>query len=69
MVLLRTWHCIVSYHQLQKILQSQGYYQAIPAKVSQQKLKIIEGNWKRFLAENEVYEENPSKLTAAPRLV
>ncbi|MDJ0555105.1 MAG: transposase [Microcoleaceae cyanobacterium MO_207.B10] len=58
----------LSYYQLQKTLQSQGYYQAMPAKVSQQILMILERNWKSFLAANEVYKDNPSKFNAPPRL-
>ncbi|WP_293089637.1 transposase [Okeania sp. SIO3B5] len=49
----------LDYHQLQKTLQSQGDYQAMPVKVSQQILMIIDRNWKSFLAANEVYKENP----------
>ncbi len=56
------------YYDLQKTLQSQSDYQAMPAKVSQQILMIIDRNWKSFLAANEVYKENPSKFKAAPRL-
>ncbi|WP_210407290.1 transposase [Hydrocoleum sp. CS-953] len=58
----------LSYYQLQKTLQSQGYYQAMPAKVSQQILMILERNWKSFLAANEVYKENPSKFKSRPCL-
>ncbi|MGK7938696.1 MAG: hypothetical protein AB4062_00760 [Crocosphaera sp.] len=45
-----------NYHDIQKTLQNQEDYQAIPAKVSQQKLMIIERNWKSFLAANQVYK-------------
>ncbi len=45
------------YYDLQKTLQSQSDYQAMPAKVSQQILIIIDRNWKSFLAANEVYKE------------
>ncbi|WP_293150052.1 transposase [Okeania sp. SIO2C9] len=58
----------LSYHQLQEILQSQADYQAMPAKVSQQILMIIDRNWKSFLTANEVYKQNPSKFKSRPRL-
>ncbi|MGD1701306.1 RNA-guided endonuclease InsQ/TnpB family protein [Dapis sp. BLCC M229] len=58
----------LSYYQLQKTLQSQEYYQAMPAKVSQQILMILERNWKSFLAANEIYKENPSKFKSRPCL-
>ncbi|MGB5771975.1 MAG: transposase, partial [Crocosphaera sp.] len=57
-----------NYHDIQKTLQSQFDYQAMPAKVSQQVLMIIERNWKSFLAANEAYKETPSKFKARPRL-
>ncbi|NEO56556.1 MAG: IS200/IS605 family element transposase accessory protein TnpB [Okeania sp. SIO3B5] len=56
------------YYDLQKTLSTQSDYQAIPAKVSQQILMILDRNWKSFLAANEVYKQNPSKFNARPRL-
>ncbi|HAC66214.1 MAG TPA: transposase [Cyanothece sp. UBA12306] len=57
-----------NYHDIQKTLQNQPDYQAIPAKVSQQILMIIERNWKSFLAANNAYKETPSKFKGRPRL-
>ncbi|NER04901.1 MAG: transposase, partial [Okeania sp. SIO3C4] len=57
-----------SYYDLQKTLSTQADYQAMPAKVSQQILMILDRNWKSFLAANEVYKQNPSKFNARPRL-
>ncbi|NET40737.1 transposase [Okeania sp. SIO2B3] len=56
------------YYDLQKTLSTQSDYQAMPAKVSQQILMILDRNWKSFLAANEVYKQNPSKFNARPRL-
>ncbi len=58
----------LSYYDLLRTLSTQSDYQAMPAKVSQQILMIIDRNWKSFLAANEVYKENPSKFNARPRL-
>ncbi|MGB3513970.1 MAG: RNA-guided endonuclease TnpB family protein, partial [Microcoleaceae cyanobacterium] len=58
----------ISYYDLQKILSTQADYQAMPAKVSQQILMIIDRNWKSFLAANKVYQQNQSKFRASPRL-
>ena len=58
----------LSYYDLQKTLSTQPEYQAIPAKVSQQILMIINRNWKSFLAANEVYKQNLSKFKSRPRL-
>ncbi len=57
-----------NYHELQKTLQNQEDYKAMPAKVSQQVLIIIERNWKSFLAANVAYKETPSKFKGRPRL-
>ncbi|MDY7006724.1 MAG: transposase [Cyanobacteriota bacterium] len=56
------------YYDLQKTLSTQSEYQAMPAKVSQQILMILDRNWKSFLAANEVYKQDPSKFNARPRL-
>ena len=56
------------YYQLQKTLSTQSDYQAMPAKVSQQILIILDRNWKSFLAANEAYKQNPSKFNARPRI-
>ncbi|MGD1716839.1 transposase [Dapis sp. BLCC M172] len=58
----------ISYYDLQKTLSTQVDYQAMPAKVSQQILMILDRNWKSFLAANEVYKQNPSKFKSRPRL-
>ncbi|MDJ0518926.1 MAG: transposase [Trichodesmium sp. MO_231.B1] len=57
-----------SYYDLQKTLFTQADYQAMPVKVSQQILMILDRNWKSFLAANEVYKQNPSKFKSRPRL-
>ncbi len=57
-----------NYNDIQKNLQSQSDYKAMPAKVSQQVLMIIEKNWKSFLAANNAYKETPSKFKGRPRL-
>ncbi|WP_293119559.1 transposase [Okeania sp. SIO1I7] len=56
------------YYYLQKTLSTQPDYQAMPAKISQQILIILDRNWKSFLAANKVYKQNPSKFKARPRL-
>ena len=40
----------LSYYDLQKTLQSQGDYQAMPAKVSQQILMILQRNTEEFFS-------------------
>ncbi|MGK7884356.1 MAG: RNA-guided endonuclease InsQ/TnpB family protein [Crocosphaera sp.] len=57
-----------NYYDIQKTLQSQLDYQAMPAKVSQQVLMILERNWISFKESNLAYKETPSKFKARPRL-
>ncbi|MGD1704924.1 hypothetical protein ACP6PM_34815 [Dapis sp. BLCC M229] len=58
----------LSYYDLQRQLSTQVDYKAMPAKVSQQILMILDKNWKSFLAANEVYKQNLSKFNARPCL-
>ncbi len=57
-----------NYHEIQKTLQSQQDYQAMPAKVSQQVLMILDRNWISFKESNLAYRKTPSKFKARPRL-
>ncbi|WP_293119764.1 transposase [Okeania sp. SIO1I7] len=50
------------YYDLQKRLSTQADYQAIPAKVSQQILMILDRNTEEFLAANEVYKHQAIKV-------
>jgi putative transposase len=38
----------LNYHEVQKRMQSSDAYQALPAKVSQQVLMVLDKNWKGF---------------------
>ncbi|NEP80849.1 MAG: IS200/IS605 family element transposase accessory protein TnpB [Okeania sp. SIO3B3] len=58
----------LSYYDLQKTLSTQPDYKAMPAKVSQQILMILDRNWKSFLAANEIYKQNPLKFKSRPRI-
>ncbi len=57
-----------NYHDVQKTVQDSEPYQALPAKVSQQILMILDRNWKSFLAANEAYKETPFKFKGRPHL-
>ncbi|MEH2076801.1 MAG: RNA-guided endonuclease TnpB family protein, partial [Nostoc sp.] len=52
----------LNYNQVQKTLQTSVDYKAIPAKVSQQILMILDKNWKSFKAALVSYQQNPSKF-------
>ena len=58
----------LNYNRLQKILQASTAYQALPAKVSQQILMVLDRNWRSFLAANKVYQATPDKFLDRPKL-
>jgi putative transposase len=58
----------LSYTEMDKVMQSHEAYKALPAKVSQQILRLLEKNWKSFKAGRKAYEEDPSKFTGRPKL-
>src|SRR5712691_2706300 len=58
----------LNYHEIQRRMQSHEAYKALPAKVSQQILMVLDRNWKSFFEAREAYEEGPSKFTGRPKL-
>jgi putative transposase len=49
-------------------MQSHDAYKALPAKVSQQILMLLDQNWTSFFEAREGYEQDPSKFTGRPKL-
>ncbi|MCV3213497.1 hypothetical protein OGM63_08150 [Plectonema radiosum NIES-515] len=49
---------IRNYNQVQKLMQSSVDYKAIPAKLSQQILMVLDKNWKAFQAASKSYQKN-----------
>ena len=49
-------------------MQSHEAYKALPAKVSQQILMVLDRNWKSFFEAQTAYNEDPSKFLGRPRL-
>ncbi len=58
----------ISYNQMDKIMQKHEAYRALPSKVSQQVLKLLDKNWKSFFAALEASRKDPSKLLGRPKL-
>src|SRR6266702_6942178 len=58
----------LNYHEIQRLMQSHEAYRALPAKVSQQILMVLDRNWTSFKEAFKAYEEDPSKFTGRPRL-
>jgi putative transposase len=58
----------LSYNQMDKLMQSHEAYKALPAKVSQQILMVLDRNWKSFFEARKAYQQNPAKFTGRPKL-
>jgi putative transposase len=58
----------LSYNQVDKMMHSNEAYRALPAKVSQQILMLLERNWKSFKEAKQAYQQDPSKFTGRPHL-
>jgi putative transposase len=58
----------LNYNVMQRRMQSHEAYKALPAKVSQQILMLLDKNWTSFLEARDSYEEDPSKFTGRPKL-
>jgi putative transposase len=57
----------LTYHEVQKRMQSHEAYKALPAKVSQQILLVLDRNWKGFREGLEAYYQDPSKFLGRPK--
>jgi len=57
----------LNYNEMQKRMQSHETYKALPAKVSQQILMVLDNNWKSFKEGLKAYYENTSKFLERPR--
>jgi len=58
----------LSYNEMDKRMQSHEAYKALPAKVSQQVLVLLDKNWTAFFEARAAYEEDPSTFTGRPHL-
>jgi len=59
----------LNYIEVQRRMQSHEAYKALPAKVSQEILMVLDRNWRKgFFEALKAYEENPSKFTGRPGL-
>ncbi|MGH2495182.1 MAG: RNA-guided endonuclease InsQ/TnpB family protein [Ktedonobacteraceae bacterium] len=57
----------LTYNEVQKRMQSHEAYKALPAKVSQQILLVLDRNWIAFKEGLAAYYEDPSKFEERPR--
>ena len=58
----------LSYNQMDKMMQKHEAYRALPSKVSQQVLKLLDKNWASDFAAKRADEEDPSKFLGRPKL-
>jgi len=58
----------LNYNEMDRRMQSSDAYKALPAKVSQQVLVLLDKNWIAFFEARAAYKEDPSKFTGRPRL-
>ena len=58
----------LSYNRLDKLMQKSEQYQALPAKVSQQVLRVLDKNWQSFFEANRAYKQNSFKFLGRPKI-
>ncbi len=58
----------LNYHEMDRRMQSHEAYKALPAKVSQQILMVLDRNWTSFREALKAYEDDPSKFCGRPKL-
>ncbi len=58
----------LNYNEMDRRMQAHEAYKALPAKVSQQILMLLDKNWTSFKEGLKAYEESPSTFTGRPRL-
>jgi len=58
----------VNYNEMNRLMKSQVAYKALPAKVSQQILMVLDKNWQSFFEAVKAYKVDSSKFTGRPKL-
>ena len=58
----------VNYNEMNRLMKFHEAYKALPAKVSQQILMILDKNWKSFFEAVKAYKVDSSKFTGRPKL-
>jgi len=58
----------VGYKEMNRLMKSCEAYKALPAKVSQQILMVLDKNWKSFFEAVKAYKTDSSKFTGRPKL-
>jgi len=58
----------INYNECDRLFQDHETYKALPAKVSQQVLKLLDKNWKSFFIAIKDWKKNPHKYKGRPKL-
>ncbi len=58
----------LGFNQVYHLVKDQPDYQALPRKVSQQVLRVLDKNWQSFFEANKAYKETPDKFNGRPKL-
>src|SRR4028119_1892926 len=58
----------INYNEMNRLMKSHEAYKALPAKVSQQILMVLDKNWKSFFEAVKAYKADDSKFTGLPKL-
>ncbi len=58
----------LTYKKMASLMKSHPAYQALPAKVSQQILMVLDKNWQGFFDALKAYKNEPTQFTARPKI-
>ncbi len=58
----------LNYHEMHRRLKEHEAYQALPAKVAQWVLRLLDKNWESFFAAMEAWRKDPSTFFGRPKL-
>jgi putative transposase len=58
----------LNYHEMQRRMKDHEAYQALPAKVAQWVLRLLDKNWQSFFAALAAWQEDPSPFLGRPKL-
>jgi putative transposase len=58
----------LNYHEMDRRMQGHDAYKALPAKVAQWVLRLLEKNWQSYFAALAAWQADPSKFLGRPRL-
>jgi putative transposase len=61
-------HHYLDYQAVYHQMKHHEAYKALPAKVAQQVLRLLDKNWQSYFAASEAYQEDPSKFVGRPKM-